>query len=132
MRAAVRKNLMAERVPLEKQDDFPVRLNNLERQRVEKNEREANGSAGVVKRIVRFRKGISVRAEGGLGGVELILPPGSHRWRVLRERVRPVALHDGNGARMVVEPDAGQIVRVEGNRRLRLSCRLVGLSSRRR
>src|ERR1700686_3102995 len=54
MRAAVCKNLMPEGVPFEKQDDLAGRLNNLHRQWVKKNKREADWSAGVVKGIVCF------------------------------------------------------------------------------
>src|SRR5216683_4515759 len=51
MHAAVSKNLMPERIELEKHDDLSRRLNNLHRQWVKKSNREADWSACVVKGI---------------------------------------------------------------------------------
>src|SRR5579864_6519474 len=58
VRAAIRKNLMADGVVFEEQDDFAGRLNHLHRKWMKKNPRVAGRGAGVVNGVVRFRDGI--------------------------------------------------------------------------
>src|SRR5450759_4022450 len=78
VRAAVRKNLMADGVVFEKHDDFAGRLNDLHREWMENNPREAGWSTDVVNGIVRFRDGKRMSSEGGLGSFILRLAPHSH------------------------------------------------------
>ena len=104
MLAAVRKYLMPEGVPLEKQDDLAGSLNDLHRQRVKKSNRETDGRTGVVKGIGCFHERIRMRPERGLGRIKFRLGPIRHGRRLRSERVGPVSLLNPNQPGMVVEP----------------------------
>src|ERR1700730_1759707 len=129
MLAAVRKNLMAHGVILEEHDDLPGCLNNLHGEGVKKNPRETGWITAMVNRVVRFREGIGVRSEGGLGSFVLRLAPRRHGKLLDGELINPVLI--GSGWRMVLHPNPGQVMRFTRIRCLRRFGRLFVLRGRR-
>src|SRR5713101_3206111 len=78
MRAAVCENLMPQGVVLEQHHDLPGRLKNLQGEGVKKNPRETGWITAMVNGVGRFRQGVSVRSEGGLGSFVFRQAPSRH------------------------------------------------------
>src|SRR5579864_8516620 len=110
MRTAVRENLVADGVVLEKNDHFAGRLHNLHGKGMKVNTRKTGRSTSMVKRVVCFRQGIGSGSKGGLGGVILSFSPDGHGRLFQIEFINPVPLVGCERPGMVIEPHAGQVM----------------------
>src|SRR5580693_4245977 len=105
MRAAIGKNLMPDGVVLEKQDHLAGHLNDLHREGMKKNPRQAGWGTAAVDGVVRFREGIGVSSERGPGSLVLCLAPGGHRRFLKVQLIKPVAFHNSGRPGTVLHPN---------------------------